>query len=191
VLSFSERAQEPWVSEIPARVIRASYLVVHEGTITWGQYRLCQTGKSCLGMWPWTSGTAVEFIFQERPLPPQPSYGGTLRLTFSLSLSVLLRRVSPSGNWGKAPSPLQLYGRQSEETWTPDRGLYHTANAVWVEPDFSAPRLFSFFLSLNSNFLSRSDPLKRRSENGRWEGKFVFKPQKVFWPGHSPVSPKG
>jgi hypothetical protein len=38
---------------------------------------------------------------------------------------------------------------------------------------------------------SRSDPLKRRSENSWWKINFVFKPKKVFWPGHSPVSPKG
>jgi hypothetical protein len=35
--------------------------------ITWGQYRLCQTGKGCLGMWPWASGTLMESVFQERP----------------------------------------------------------------------------------------------------------------------------
>jgi hypothetical protein len=35
--------------------------------ITWGQHRLGQTGKGCLGMWPWASGTPVESIFQERP----------------------------------------------------------------------------------------------------------------------------
>jgi hypothetical protein len=38
--------------------------------------------------------------------------------------------------------------------------------------------------------LSRSDPLKKRSENSQWKGKFVFKSQKVFWPGHSLVSLK-
>jgi hypothetical protein len=37
--------------------------------ITWGRYRLCQTGKDCLGMWPWVSGTLVESIFQDRPPP--------------------------------------------------------------------------------------------------------------------------
>jgi hypothetical protein len=104
-------------------------------------------------MWSWASGTLVESIFQERPPPPRPSYGGTLRLTFSPSLSVLLRRAAPLGNWGKAPSPLQLYSRQSEGTRTPDGGLYHTTNATWAEPDFSALRLFSFFLSLNANSL--------------------------------------
>jgi hypothetical protein len=73
--------------------------------VTWGWYRLCQTGKGCLGMWLWPSGTLMESVFQEIP-PPLPSYGGNLRLTFSLS--VLLRRVSSLGNWGKALSPLQL-----------------------------------------------------------------------------------
>jgi hypothetical protein len=82
--------------------------------------------------------------------PPRPSYGGTLRSTFSPSLSVLLGRVSSLGNRGKGPSPLQLYGRQSEETQRPGRGLYCTASATWVELDFSA---FSFFLSLNANTL--------------------------------------
>jgi hypothetical protein len=33
----------------------------------------------------------------------------------------------------------------------PDGGLYHTANATWEEPNFSAPKFFSFFLFLNSN----------------------------------------
>jgi hypothetical protein len=48
---------------------------------------------------------------------------------------------------------------------------------MWADPDFSAPRLF-FSLSLNSNSLSlsRSDLLKRRSENSWWKGKLVFKP---------------
>jgi hypothetical protein len=32
--------------------------------ITWGRYRLCQTGKGCLGMWPWASGTLMESVFQ-------------------------------------------------------------------------------------------------------------------------------
>jgi hypothetical protein len=34
---------------------------------TWGWFRLCQTGKGCLGMWPWPSGTLMESIFWERP----------------------------------------------------------------------------------------------------------------------------
>jgi hypothetical protein len=50
-----------------------------------------------------------------------------------------------------------MYGRQSEETWMPGGGLCHTANAMWVELDFSALRLlfsfFFFFLSLNANTL--------------------------------------
>jgi hypothetical protein len=84
-------------------------------------------------------------LFSRRDPPPWPSYSGTLRLTFSPSFSVLLRRVSSLGNWGKAPSPLQLNGRQSEETQMPGGGLCHTANAMWAEPDFSVPRLFLFF----------------------------------------------
>jgi hypothetical protein len=56
---------------------------------TWGWYRLCQTGKGCLGMWPWPYGIPMESILQECP-PPQPSYGGPLRPNFSLSLSLPL-----------------------------------------------------------------------------------------------------
>jgi hypothetical protein len=74
----------------------------------------------------------------------------------------------------------------------PAGGLYWTANATWVEPEFSAQRLFCF-LSLNSNSLSlsRSDPLKRKSKNSQWKRKFVFKLKKVFWLGHSLMSRKG
>jgi hypothetical protein len=90
--------------------------------ITWGWYRLCQTGKGCLRMWPWASGTWWS-LFSRKDPPPRPSYSGTLRSTFSPSLSVLLRRVSSLGNWGKGPSPLQLYRRQSEETGMPGRNL--------------------------------------------------------------------
>jgi hypothetical protein len=94
VLSFSEQAQEPWAPEIPVCVIRASYLVTTKGpAVTWVLYRLCQTEKGCLEMWPWVSCTPMESV-----------YSGTLRPTFSLS--VLLRRVSPLGNWEKALSPL-------------------------------------------------------------------------------------
>jgi hypothetical protein len=32
-----------------------------------------------------------------------------------------------------------------------------------------------FFLSLTSLSLSRSDPLRRTSENSQWKGKFLFK----------------
>jgi hypothetical protein len=90
----------------------------------------------------WHSGRVY---FPGETTPPQPSYSGTFRPTFSLPLSDLLRGVSPLGNWGKAPSPLQLYGRQSQEIWMPHGGLYHTANATWAEPNFSAWRLFFFF----------------------------------------------
>jgi hypothetical protein len=34
---------------------------------------------------------------------------------------------------------------------------------------------FFFSLSLNSLSLSRNNPLKRRSENSQWKGKFLFK----------------
>jgi hypothetical protein len=34
--------------------------------VTWGWYRLSQTGKGCLRMWPWLSSTPVESVFQER-----------------------------------------------------------------------------------------------------------------------------
>jgi hypothetical protein len=37
-------------------------------TVTWGQYRLCQSGKSCLGMWLWLSSTLMESVLQESPL---------------------------------------------------------------------------------------------------------------------------
>ena len=50
---------------------------------------------------------------------------------------------------------------------------------------------FSFLLSLNSNSLFQDLTRKGWSENSWRKGKFVFKPQKVFWPGHSLVSPKG
>jgi hypothetical protein len=53
--------------------------------ITWGQYRLGKTGKGCLGMWLWASSTPVESISMSEH-PPQPSYGGTHRPTFSLCL---------------------------------------------------------------------------------------------------------
>jgi hypothetical protein len=75
----------------------------------------------------------------------------------------------------------------------PNRGLYRTANATWVEHDFSAPRLFSFFLSLNSNSLFqdltslRGGP-KTASGKESLSSSYI---QKVFWLGHSPVSPKG
>jgi hypothetical protein len=62
-LSFSEQAQEAWAPEIPVGVIHVSYLVTKKGpAITWGQYRLCQTGEGCLGMWLWASSTPMECL---------------------------------------------------------------------------------------------------------------------------------
>jgi hypothetical protein len=53
-------------------------------------------------------------------------------------------------------------------------------------------KAFSFFLSLNANTLFQDlTCLRGDPKNSRWEGKFVFKPKKVFWLGHSSVSPKG
>jgi hypothetical protein len=62
---------------------------------------------------------------------------------FSLSLCLVKEGFS-LGKLRKIPSPLQLCGRQSEETQMPGGDLYCTANATWVEPDFSVPSLFLF-----------------------------------------------
>jgi hypothetical protein len=52
---------------------------------------------------------------------------------------------------------------------------------MWVEPDFSVPRLFFPLLKLSLSF-------KRRSKNSWWKTKFLFK---VFWPRHSLMSSEG
>jgi hypothetical protein len=58
-----------------------------------GKYRLCKTGKGCLGKWPWVSSILVE-----RP----PHHGLAMVELSGQPFSSLL------GNWRKAPSPLQL-----------------------------------------------------------------------------------
>jgi hypothetical protein len=56
--------------------------------ITWNRYRLWQSGKGCLGTWPWVSSTPVESIFQKRPHPhslAMVELSGRLSLFLSLS----------------------------------------------------------------------------------------------------------
>jgi hypothetical protein len=157
--------------------------------ITWGQHKLFQTGKGCLGMWPWVSGTPVEYIFQERS-PPWPSYGGTLRSTF-LSLCLVKEGFS-LGKLRKSSKPTtavqQAIWGNSDTRWGIIPYCQWYMGGTW----FQCTKDFFFFPLLKCLFsLSKSDPLKRRSKNSQWEGKFVFKPQKVFWLGHYPLSPKG
>jgi hypothetical protein len=85
----------------------------HKGTSHHlSRHSLCQPGKGCLGVWPWASSTPVGSIFQETPLHYGLDEVELSAWTFlSLFLAVLLRKVSPLENWGKAPRPLQLYGR--------------------------------------------------------------------------------
>jgi hypothetical protein len=121
--------------------------------ITWGQYRLCQTGKGCLEPWLWVSGTLVESIFQGR----QPPHGLTTvelsgQPSLSLSISVLLRRVSPLGNWGKTPSPLQLMAGNLRKLRL-QVGGYTTLPMLRGWDPTSVYQAFLFFLSLNSNSL--------------------------------------
>jgi hypothetical protein len=83
----------------------------HKGLVfTWGQYRLCQTGKGCLGTWPWLSGTLIESVLQENP----PSHGlatadlsGWPFLSLSLSLS-LIKEGFPLGNLRKSSKPITV-----------------------------------------------------------------------------------
>jgi hypothetical protein len=144
LLSFSEQAQEHWASEIPACVIRASYLATTKGPVfTWGQYKLCQTGKDCLGMWPWVSSTSVESVFQERP--PTTAYLRWNSQVDLLSLSLcLVKEGFFLGKLRKRSKPTTAVRQAIWETQRPGRGLYCTANATWAELDFSAPRLFLF-----------------------------------------------
>jgi hypothetical protein len=90
VLSFSEQAQEPWAPEIPARVIRASYLVTRKGPdITWVVPNWERLSRNVtMSVWH-SNGVWLQWNSQ---------------ITFSLS--VLLRMVSPLGNREKALSPL-------------------------------------------------------------------------------------
>jgi hypothetical protein len=71
-------------------------------------------------------------------------------LNFSLSLSRCLVEEGFSLGKLRKSSKTTTAVWQAEETWTPGGGLCHT---MWVEPDFSAPRLFFLFFSLNANSL--------------------------------------
>jgi hypothetical protein len=111
-----------------------------------------------------------------------------------LSLSLLLRRVSPLGTWGKNSKPSTDVKAGIPRNGGLVRGLYQTANATWVELKTQCTK--TFFLSTLSSLSSlnslpfRSDPLRRRSEN-EWEGKFLFKLQGCSGWGNSPVGPEG
>jgi hypothetical protein len=84
----------------------------------------------------------VESVFQERP--PTTAYLRWNSQVDLLSLSLcLVKEGFFLGKLRKRSEP-QLYGKQSEETQRPGKGLYCTANATWAELDFSAPRLFLF-----------------------------------------------
>jgi hypothetical protein len=67
----------------------------------------------------------MEYVLQERP-PQRLSYGGSLGPThsLSLSLSLLLRRVSPSGTWGKSSEPSTAVKADNLRNWGQLGGLY-------------------------------------------------------------------
>jgi hypothetical protein len=115
--------------------------------ITWGQYRLCQTGKGCLGMWLWVSGTPGE-----TPPPPRPSYGGTLRSTFSLSLCIVKEGFS-LGKLRKSSEPIiavwQAIWGNSDTRW----GIIPHCQCYVGGTRLQCTEAFSFFLSLNTKSL--------------------------------------
>jgi hypothetical protein len=179
MLLFSEWAQEPWVPAIPVLVICASYFVTTKGqAFTWGLYRLCQIGKDCLGMWPWLSSTLMESVFQESPHQSL----ATVNLSGQPSLCLSLSCKGSFLHW-ETDEKLQAHysckaGNLTELRGQP--GVYTRLPILLGQSQTSVH--WGFFSSnsqlppsLNSFTLSRSDSLKRSSENSHWKGKFLFK----------------
>jgi hypothetical protein len=103
---------------------------------TWGWYRLGQTGKGCLGsvhdhlpLW-WS-------LFSNEREREKVSLRGVL-----FSLSLLLGRFLP---WEFEEKLWAHYSCKAGKlrNWELAEGLHQTANTTWVEPNFSALRLFS------------------------------------------------
>jgi hypothetical protein len=72
----------------------------------WRWYRLCQTGKGCVGMWPWPSGPMMESVLQESP----PHHGlAMVNLSGQSSLSLSLIKDGFSfGDLRKSSEPITV-----------------------------------------------------------------------------------
>jgi hypothetical protein len=130
---------------------------------------LHQTGRDCLA-----SGCdllALQWSLSSRRAPPPwLSYSGPLGLTFSLScLGGFLPRESEEKLQAQYSCKVS-----NPRNWGLAGGLYQTANATWVELNFSVRRLFSSQL-LSPSLLKQ--PMER---------KVSCQAIRVLWPGQLP-----
>jgi hypothetical protein len=120
--------------------------------ITWDQNRLCQTGKDCLGMWLWASGTPVESVFQERPPTTAYLWWNSQVDLFSLSLC-LVKEGFFLGKLRKRSEPSTAVRQAIWGNSEARQGFILHCQCYVGRTQLQCTKAFSFFLSLNTNTL--------------------------------------